>query len=1167
MDGLRSVRCAAAGDGALGAEMLDVELRWLLRRGARSGVPAESLSHARRALAALRARNAVAAPDDDIDALFELADACAALESDGDAERARAFAVERDLRADGAIDAESVAREADERWAAHQSSEFGADALADARELRGQAALLLRVANRQQDRKLRRRARRARRAADDLELQARLARLLTPRGAAWLETISFALLFVVIAALAVQSAPFANESLLHWTNGFDAFAGCWFVAEFALKFALAPNRGSWFVRNAVTDLLPAIPAALFLLPVDVAAVGADDALAVRLLRFLRVSQAARTVQMLRPALRFVRLALMLVRGMDGAVRKFRPVLDRTVVFLGAPGSERSMVDPRRELVYAALRREQIELESGPVSGDLSELQRRLDDAASRASSQVGAWSGALPMPPSREVAVEDACDFLWSLRAEDVARLLRPSEVRALDRMVRVVSSPPFRWLPLLSIFAVSRSHVTQEDRIVALARRVADWLMRWQERLQFFADLHGIVTGPQILDRIATAMVKASQRPAVRLLLFGGLFSVLNVFWEQNCLSKVVGLPLLLLGSVCSVFLVVGWWLKRVAGEASETFRLTSEAHFVALLGMQKQRHERDDAAFLAQRTLSDAVPGDAAALLESQLAGARAGVPVDVHAFDARHEQLASRVALLYLHFLGGALLHPSDVKTTEQLLANLSLENLRTQHLGHTRKDKKRLRALRLDEGTVFRGPFLWFRFITESVAVEASKRILEYNRRCVPLEQRASLPPERERELVAWLRSRMDPKAGRTIEREAARPRGSAFATTEFHALHFLTCERERDAHVELVFGSDVLAALRADRRNMVRAIFGMRPADEANGSSRTFNPWRFYWSRLSHGRVLLAPLLLPLRFVRSVAWAVARVRQITREVLTPDLEMRRRVEPVATFAVAMRKIHRMKAPGLLEAIRLRVEVDPAYCGAPSSFGVVATETVAQLERDLDFLAVHERERAAFLAQAERNRERVQRLHAALRGLPAIAAAVRSPDARSDGELAVTVAWMTDRGAVRTLAEAPSWLRSELPTVVREGAEPSLGRRLRWLVQGVVRRHPVDAWRLAAKIVTDRRGTDRLRAAYEDDRRVRRTIDALRAIGAGADPAAAALTRMEEAFSQGAEVRREIVSLRAVQSLAVLDIRNYRELVFELGDYAADGEDSAAACGLP
>jgi hypothetical protein len=104
-------------------------------------------------------------------------------------------------------------------------------------------------------------------------------------------------------------------------------------------------------------------------------------------------------------------------------------------------------------------------------------------------------------------------------------------------------------------------------------------------------------------------------------------------------------------------------------------------------------------------------------------------------------------------------------------------------------------------------------------------------------------------------------------------------------------------------------------------------------------------------------------------------------------------------------------------------------------------------------------------------------------------------------------------------------------------------------------------------LGAKVASDRRGADRLRAAYEDDRRVRRTIDALRAIGAGSDPVVAAVARMEETFRQGAEVRREIVSLRAVQSLAVLDIRNYRELVFELGDYAADGVDSAAACGLP
>ena len=56
------------------------------------------------------------------------------------------------------------------------------------------------------------------------------------------------------------------------------------------------------------------------------------------------------------------------------------------------------------------------------------------------------------------------------------------------------------------------------------------------------------------------------------------------------------------------------------------------------------------------------------------------------------------ANRVALLYLHFLDGAPLHISDVKTTEQLLANQSIDNLRTEFLGHGRKEQKLLRKLR-------------------------------------------------------------------------------------------------------------------------------------------------------------------------------------------------------------------------------------------------------------------------------------------------------------------------------------------------------------------------------------------------------------------------------------------------------------------------------------
>ncbi len=1151
---------AGAGDD------LDAELRWLLRRGSQVGANPQQMAAARRSLAALRARNAETAPDDDIDALFEAADASASLASEGDPEAAARVGAERDRRALLVVDVEAVRREADERWAAHQFTQYGADPETDARELDDQAALLESIATRFLDRGLRRRVRRARAAASDLRLQARLERLLTRRGAAAVDSISFWLLFVVIGSLVAQSSSM-GEQALEWANALDAAAGCWFVGEFALKLSLSDRRGSWFLRNALTDLLPAIPAVLLLLPIPVATTHAGDAIAIRLLRLFRMGAAASGLQILRPTLRFARLLLLLVRGMDASVRRFRGVLDQTIVFLGAADPERGEPDAKQELLAKALALERVELESMPGAAGIAAAGEALADAIQRADAFRGAWTGVATMPPSREVAVDDACDFLWSLRAEDVARSLSSSEIRSLDRMLRLISAPPLRWLPLLSSFCLRGWHRTAEERVAALGRRIADWLMLWQDRLQFFADLHGIVTGPQILDRIATAMVKASQRPAVRLLFFGGLFSVLSLFWEENCLSTIVGMPLLLLGSVCLVFLVTGWWLKRIAGEASETFRLTSEAHFVALLGLQKQRHEAEDAAFLARRTIEDCAPIRTSELLSGQIRGARAGVPVDLHDFDAAQEQLASRVALLYLHFLGGALLHDSDVKTTEQILANLSLENLRLLHLGHTRKDRKRLRALRLDDGSVFRGPYLWFRFITESIAVEVSKRLLEYNRRCVPLSQRASLSPERERLLADWLRSRKDQRHGRTIERFSAEVGSAGLATTEFHALHFLAAEPERDAHVERTFGPDVLAALRSDRRHMIRTIFGMRAAENVDGVLQTLNPWRSYWSRWSHGRVLLAPLAVPLRVLRGVFWSVVRVRQIVREVVAPRLEMERRTAPVATFAVAMRKIHRMKAPGLLEATRLRVCVDPTYCGASPSFVGVAEQAASQLERDLDFLRVHERERATLLAAADTNRRHVLQLREALRWLPRVGDLGAASEVRRDGELAVTIAWMTDRDRVRTLFDAAAWSASELPTLLRDGELPGLLRATWWRLRG--RWHPdaVDRWCASRVSPLSPAARSRLRLACMRDSEVRRRVEAMHEAGEERDLLALVAQRLDSCWRQGHELRNELVSLRAIQSLAVLDVRNYRALVFELGDYAADGVERSEAFSLP
>ena len=279
-----------------------------------------------------------------------------------------------------------------------------------------------------------------------------------------------------------------------------------------------------------------------------------------------------------------------------------------------------------------------------------------------------------------------------------------------------------------------------------------------------------------------------------------------------------------------------------------------------------------------------------------------------------------------MLYLHFLDGAPLHISDGKTTEQLLANQSLENLRQEFLRIDRREKKRLKKLKLDDGSLFSGPYLWFRFITESIAVESAKRIAGYNSFCIPRAQQAAADPEALDEMRRWLQRRRDPRSGRTPKERQAGEGAAAYPTTEFTALDFLGGDPERDRHLAAVFGEEVLEVVRFDRRTMVREIFGTRPINHLPKQERSFNPLRFYERRLSHGRVLLAPLLLVWRFVRTIGWVVGKVRQIVREVLDPEVAMQRREIGEAPFAVALRKIHRMKAPGLL-----RKKADPRARG--------------------------------------------------------------------------------------------------------------------------------------------------------------------------------------------------------------------------------------------
>ena len=1185
---LAAAREAAELDAPTRFELDRIELAFLSAQGS-TGPLRNEVAWARFAARQAETRIAAARPDDEPAALFDLAEQRAAYRLEGAAAEAAAVLTEIERRREVvAVDARTL-EEARERYAT-LSTEEDLPLQHKILLLEESAAVFARLAERaaeggkavsatkRQRNDLRRMSARTRRSANDRTLTQRLERMLTPRGAKALEATSLAFLVVVFALLLGETwfdPPPATVRAFRFVDG----AIClFFIAEFALKFSLSPARGSWFLRNVLTDLLPAIPAVLWIVP-DEAALEATSVTAVRLVRLFRITYFARYFNQVRPLLRMLRLLLFLVKGLDGLVQRFAPLLNRNFVFFEKLSLRafRTPVKDLRELAFRALRREHVLLgEADPaaaapvLSARAQALRDRLQQTSAEANHRV-------TFTAPRDIPVETAIQVLYNVGVDDVTQFLSRRDLGALDRVVRVLSAPVVRSLPFIRNVSLRGGPLPKEaaERVVCFGRNVARYLERWRSRAVFFADLHGIVTGPQLLDRVATAMVKASQRPAVRLLLFGALFFLARALVGANSgpgqfLGRFVGAPLVILGSVCAVFLSLGWWFKRLAGEASESFKLTAEAQFIVLLDHLKTRREVDDAAFLARRVFRDVIdPATARDALLATMAAVRTGEPVAVPAaVPVTTREELHQVALLHLHFLDGSPLHRSDVKTTEQILANPSLENLRAQHLRTTKRERKQLRKLSLSDGSIMSGPYMWFTFITESAAVEAAKRITEYNRYCLTLEQRRVGTADEIAAFEAWVVRRRNEMAGRTLRKLSPPGGGDPYSTTEFCALDFLSTSREREAHLRHVFGDEILELVRVDRQRMIREIFGMRPLHRLPRSQRSVNVYTTYQRWLSRGRILLLPLFALFLLGRAIGRIGAKTAAVVREILRPQAAARRQATGRAPFRVALRKIHRMKAPGLLEAMRLRAGCDPEYSGAPTTWSDGrGFEVESELSRDMDFLHLEERDREEFRAQQDAVRERIQRLQQFVAELGPLGDAADEL-ARRHGERAVSMAWITDRDRVRTLAEHDVCLRRAI--AVCEAERP---RRpwLHWCWR-LLRRcpNPIDAL-LAQHFATvpvtpaTRRMLRNAWLAGEED--LRALTDVASTLSAGVDWHAEAVARMRVLWRKESVANRDLAVARAVQSLTVLDVRNYRELVFDVGEYAADGEDAALARSLP
>ncbi len=1025
---------------------------------------------------------------------------------------------------------------------------------------------------------------RLRRESDEHFLAARLERLLGPRFVAGLERLVFALIFAVLGILFLEAllppgvpedaTPAAAESARSWRPVHlllayvDAAVCAVFLFEFCLKLSLARRRLRWFLRHFVIDLVPSVPYGLLTWH------ALDLLRAVRLARFARLTRVLRYVRAARPFVRLLRFFGLLQRALDRFVRRQAHLLNRNFVLFESPPEDGG---PEADAGPGALRR---------TLAAARRTWRRLAatlPAETRAALVAGHFAG---LPPGERVAAlplgaaptaaaeedqraEDLLRALADLEPAGVEAALGPGGAERLAETLSRLDVPVLRLLPGLRAVIPAAREGEPAWRVARAGRALGRWLERVLERVLWVSDLSGVISGPQFLDGLGSAMARAAGRPARRLLIFGFFFFLLQGFvhllgWDglkglTDWLGRTLGAPFLILGGFCLVVWLIGAWLRRIAGEATDFYTRTAEAQYISLLKSAKRANEREDLDTLTERVLrpeallagrpETEAREDLARLLAPGSTGGRLG--------------LADRVASLYLDYLDGAMFHASDTRTTGQLLGNIALEHIRNERLPASREERRRLSALDLArERSTLRGPHLWFRSITHTVAQRTARLILLYNRRAVPLAERARAGPGEVAECEAFLDRRLS-GAGREDEDET-----EGFRTTAFNALHFLAAEPARDRAVAEAFGEKTLAALRADRTAMIRTVFGTYPFHRLPRADRTLNPLEFYARHLSGGRAALLPLFALRALCRGAGWLLRRLRANLREVLRRDAGPADERTNHAPWDVAVRKIHRMRKPLYMECARFRAAFDPEYLGLflfpgrPSGLeGRTYREDLAAIgagSAEHDAFEALRADRATALAEFAAEAEAAGGIGPFLAGLGAAGPA--------DGEAwrAAAIAYAIDYRGARTLSTLEARARETLADVLaRRGRLPGCGPLRRAL--GALR--PTRGLRVAvadflgrfSPAPAGRRETTAvLRAVRADYRGLARLLALAGGLAPGVRPREAARDTLRHAALHPEPWTEQLVTLRTVQTLAAVDVRNYLRQVRLLGGFDA-GED--------
>lgn len=1037
-------------------------------------------------------------------------------------------------------------------------------------------------------RRLRRKLKRVRAEAQERALQGRLEQRFGRSTVAFSERAILLLIGLVLVLLTLEFSFEWSRSTLLVFHLLDTFACACFIGEFAIKLWHTDERAFWFRRHWLVDLLPAVPVGL--LSTGLAGLVEADAIrAGRAARLFRLPRLLRYLRLLRPLVHFVRAMGLLVRGLDRLVPRYAGLLNRHIILHPTVAELRASTphaDTERDTTSqprAALRQRWREVLAEAPQGSRPAIARQrlgmLDEAARHAVLRLEG-EPVRSNADRRQALARPLLERLAALEAAEVAGVLDADQARQLARVIRLLARPPARWLMLWPFLPPLSAEMDDAQCIAAAARRSGSTLKRWHDMGLGLADLYGTVTPSQFVDRLGTMLVNSSFRPAYRLVMFGGALVLVQVGLMftavealeplEHLLRDFLGPTILVLGSLALLALGVGWWMKQLAREATEFYERAAEANHISLTEVLRKRHLERDAAIVGERVFEAAPPSPAATAPRSRNQAdelvRRVRSLMSTGGGDAPHAAAAEpmdRLVLLLRDWLDGAMFTRADTRATGQLLGNPAINQLIHNAGRIDRAEQKGLRRLDLRrQGTVLgTGPYLWFNFISQACLHSVAILLVEYNRYAIPLDALERYSSNQRRDYERWLNRDTDvePPTGAVAD-------GSehGYVTTAFTALHFLDDDPQRDAKIRARFGDAVLQRMQADRRLLIRRIFGTYPMHELPQEQRILNPYTLYQRWLAGGRAVLLPITSLTLVGRGLRWLARWTVHSVQEIRHTALRRSRANAAVAGFHVAARKIDRMRLPVVLASLRLRATVDPEYLGTRLHRSEESADTSAPIDLDRTFLALGVSAGRFIEAQKQRARADMRRLRGLIAdglleeaagriGLPTDA--LRGPER----ERAAAVAYLADYRGVRSrlsahavIIEAGRHVASSALPAGRGRPRPMLKRRFNrfWTEHGEGdQRQRTAAW-----------------LAVRDN--VWGAADALAAWRThGEHTQEAGQRRMGELLQHAEQIHEQVLTLRAVQTMTVLDVLHYREHVHRLGGYREENDTGGVLLRWP